>query len=167
MEQLSEVYGIDTTAVKGLKKKFFIAESFVPQKIDLNKLNPEEMKHPYIRHKEAYAIIAYRKQHGDLESIDQLKEIKILSTEWIERIPSLCCSRTKELARHAATSIFWFDGPVAVVFTISVCNVSECWLRSRPNLSSSGDTRRRVIKPVILKIKKDPVNVNAPTIKSA
>ncbi len=86
MDQLKEVYGLDTMIVKELRKRFFIAENFIPQRININVAKPEDVKHPYIKWKEVQAIVAYRKQHGDLKSIDQLTEIKILSHEWIEKV---------------------------------------------------------------------------------
>jgi DNA uptake protein ComE-like DNA-binding protein len=85
MDQLKEVYGLDTIVVKELRKRFFVADNFIPQKININTVQPEGPKHPYIKWKEVQAIVAYRKQHGDLKSIDQLTEIKILSDEWIQK----------------------------------------------------------------------------------
>jgi len=86
MEQLREVYGLDSVVVNAVKKRFFISENFEPRKINLNTLNPETIRHPYLRRREANAITAYRRQHGNLTSTDQLKEIKILTPEWIEKI---------------------------------------------------------------------------------
>jgi competence protein ComEA len=85
MDQLKEVYGLDTLVVKELNKKFFVAEDFIPQKIKLNTMTLE-VKHPYIRRKEAQAIVAYRLQHGNIQNIDQLLEIKVLTKEWIEKV---------------------------------------------------------------------------------
>ncbi len=85
MDQLKEVYGLDTLVVKELNKQFFVAEDFIPQKVNLNTMTVE-VKHPYIRRKDAQAIVAYRLQHGNIQNIDQLLEIKILTKEWIGKM---------------------------------------------------------------------------------
>jgi len=86
MNQLKEVYGLDTSTVKALEKKFFVADNFVPQKININTLKAEEVRHPYIKRKELQAIIAYRMQHGNFQSLNELSNIKILSQEFIEKV---------------------------------------------------------------------------------
>ncbi|CAN5446034.1 helix-hairpin-helix domain-containing protein [soil metagenome] len=86
IEQLNEVYGLDTAVLKSLKKKFFVKESFSPQQISINQMKAEEVRHPYLRRKEVQAIIAFRTQHGNFQSLEQLMEIKILSAEWIEKV---------------------------------------------------------------------------------
>lgn len=87
LDQLREVYGLDTAAQRELKKKFEIRDDFLPKKININTASAELLStHPYIKRKEANAIVAFRMQHGDLTSFDQLREIKLLTPEWIDKV---------------------------------------------------------------------------------
>ncbi len=86
LDQLKEVYGLDTTVIKVLRKKFKVMEGFVPRQIHLNTATLEDLtRHPYIRRKEAQSILSYRMQHGEFTAIDQLVDIKLLTAEWINR----------------------------------------------------------------------------------
>src|SRR5436190_13885731 len=84
MEQLKEVYGLDSVAFKELKSKFIVAVGFEPVKLNINEVTVQQLRHPYIKWKEAEAIISYRLQHGQIQSADQLLEIKILTPQWLE-----------------------------------------------------------------------------------
>lgn len=86
MEQLQEVYGLDSVVIRKLVEKFFVDRNFQPRKINLNTVTQETFRHPYLKWKEANAILAYRLQHEKFQSIDQLKEIEILSSSWLEKI---------------------------------------------------------------------------------
>jgi competence protein ComEA len=86
MEQLMEVYGLDSIAFHELKKNFAVGAEFEPVKININEATVQQLRHPYIKWKEAEAIVSYRLQHGEIQSVDQLLEIKILSPRWIEKI---------------------------------------------------------------------------------
>ena len=85
LDQVQEVFGLDSTVVTEIKKKFVVTEGFRPVQINLNEVTLEQLKHPYIKRKEAQAILSFRLQHGSFQSIDQLNEIKILTPQWIEK----------------------------------------------------------------------------------
>ena len=79
-EQYKEVYGLDTSVIKLLKDRSFIASEFQPNKISINSASPEELRsHPYIKFKLGSLIAAYRDQHGKFSSVEELKNIKVLS----------------------------------------------------------------------------------------
>lgn len=86
MDQLAEVYGLDSVVRARLQTDFFVAPSFIPRQIDLNTDHIEALLHPYIKRKEAFAIIAYRKQHGRFDSAEKLLEIPLLTTGWLEKV---------------------------------------------------------------------------------
>ena len=87
LEQLREVYGLDSSVVKEMKKKFFIANNYQPNKINLNTSDLKDLlKHPYIRWNEGQAILTYRLQHGNYASISDLHGIQLLTPAWIEKI---------------------------------------------------------------------------------
>jgi DNA uptake protein ComE-like DNA-binding protein len=87
MNQLNEVYRLDTTAIGRLKKKFFVSPGFVPRQIQLNTVTEKELAaHPYISYKLAAAVVAYRFQHGYFASIEDLVNLKLLTEKDFQRI---------------------------------------------------------------------------------
>jgi competence ComEA-like helix-hairpin-helix protein len=87
MNQLYEVWGLDTIVVQELHKKSFISEQFTPLRININKADFSELKdHPYIGYKLAKVIIAFRNQHGNFHGEQQLREIKIITESDIEKL---------------------------------------------------------------------------------
>ncbi len=87
MDQLKEVYGLDTLALKELKANFFLSPEFVPRQIDLNTCNIDTLtKHPYVKWKEAQAIVNYRNQHGKFASPEDLAKVQIITTEWLNKM---------------------------------------------------------------------------------
>ena len=82
MEQLKEVYGIDSLTLKNLYRSSFISQGFDPRKISLNRANWEEFTaHPYLTRKEAAALLAYRTQHGKFDSVRQVLTVRLLQEE--------------------------------------------------------------------------------------
>ncbi|HWA33112.1 MAG TPA: helix-hairpin-helix domain-containing protein [Cyclobacteriaceae bacterium] len=87
MEQLREVYGLDTLALNEIKKRFILTTEFVPRRIDINKVTIEELvRHPYIKRREAQAIVNYRNQHGVFASVDDLLKVQVVDKAWLERV---------------------------------------------------------------------------------
>jgi competence protein ComEA len=89
VNQLNEVYGLNSDAILEINKKFRIGDNFVPQKIKLNQADFNTLKnHPYIGYKFAKVIFAYKNQHGNFTDFNQLTEIKIISVQDIEKMKS-------------------------------------------------------------------------------
>lgn len=88
MQQLGEVYGLDSTVKAEVFRKFEISPGFEPQKIAINKIvDAETMKsHPYFGYQNAKLIQAYRRAHGNIHVAEQLAEIKVLTTADIEKM---------------------------------------------------------------------------------
>lgn len=85
--QLKEVYGLDSVVLDELNKKTTIAADFIPQKIKINQTTFEELKsHPYFGYKNAKVILAYKSTNGKIIDKEDLKNIKILSKEEIEKM---------------------------------------------------------------------------------
>lgn len=91
IDQLREVYKIDTTQVKTLTTHFFIAADFQPKKISLNTADEATLAaHPYVSRNQARAIVAYRFQHGPFQSIEELTKVHLISsTDWQRIFPYL------------------------------------------------------------------------------
>ncbi|MBC8109451.1 MAG: helix-hairpin-helix domain-containing protein, partial [Verrucomicrobia bacterium] len=82
--QIREIYGLPPETADELLKYATIQTPAI--KIDLNTVSQEELgRHPYFR-RFAKVIIAYRKQHGDYASSEDLKKIKIISAEDFEKM---------------------------------------------------------------------------------
>jgi DNA uptake protein ComE-like DNA-binding protein len=87
LNQLKEVYGLDTSVIKQLEKKSFITENFTPRTLPVNTATEKELAaHPYIRYKLAKAIAAYRFQHGNFSSLDELRNITLIDAPTFEKI---------------------------------------------------------------------------------
>jgi competence protein ComEA len=87
LNQLSEIYGLDSVVVNRLKKRAFINEDFKPKKINLNTTTEFEMSaHPYISKSIARAIVAWRFQHGAFKTVDEIKNLNMLKPEDIVKI---------------------------------------------------------------------------------
>ncbi|HEY0742634.1 MAG TPA: helix-hairpin-helix domain-containing protein [Chryseosolibacter sp.] len=87
LNQLSEIYGLDSAVVNRLKKRAFIKHDFKPKKINLNTATESEMSaHPYISKSIAKMVIAWRFQHGDFKSVDEIKNLNTLKTDDIVKI---------------------------------------------------------------------------------
>jgi DNA uptake protein ComE-like DNA-binding protein len=77
--QLYEVYGLDSTVVEELLRKGFLGEAAGIRKLRINQATEQELDaHPYISPRLARIIVAYRVQHGNFGSAEDLKPIKIL-----------------------------------------------------------------------------------------
>ncbi len=58
----------------GFEKWFKIETSFIPRKININTASIDRLRnHPYMNYYKARAIVDYRKKHGKLRSLEQLK----------------------------------------------------------------------------------------------
>jgi competence protein ComEA len=87
MDQIAEVYGLDSLVVGSLKKKVFIAEGFIPRKININRSDEKIFAaHPYVKFPLAKAIAAYRFQHGEFRQIEDLKAIVSLNDSIFHKI---------------------------------------------------------------------------------
>jgi DNA uptake protein ComE-like DNA-binding protein len=86
MNQLAEVYGLDSAVVLRMRRQFEVRAGFEPAKLDLQTITFEELsRHPYISRRQAQAISSYRSQHG-ISSAQELMNIKILDSLWYTRI---------------------------------------------------------------------------------
>lgn len=87
MEQLYEVYGLDSTVVKELQEACFIKKDFIPKKIDINDASEKDLaSHPYIRYKLARLLVSYRLQHGDFLEPNDIKKLSAMPSEEVDRL---------------------------------------------------------------------------------
>lgn len=87
MNQVYEIYGLDTAVVHRLANYSFIDAGFQPRKLNINTAGERELAaHPYLRKTIARSIAAYRFQHGEFESLDDLRKIHSIESETIKKI---------------------------------------------------------------------------------
>lgn len=87
VEQLKEVFGLDSMALSNLTRLAFIAPDFLPDRIDLNTADEKQLDaHPYVNRQEARAIVAYRFQHGRFTSVSDLVLLPIFDEEKVRRL---------------------------------------------------------------------------------
>jgi competence protein ComEA len=82
VEQLREVYGLDTAVVTQLMRCSYIAEDFQPQKINMNTSDEKMLaSHPYVNRSLAKAIVSYRFQHGAFREVRELEKISLITPD--------------------------------------------------------------------------------------
>jgi competence ComEA-like helix-hairpin-helix protein len=85
-EQLLEVYGIDSEKYKEIKDQLTIDKNKVV-KININNISfPSLRQFPYLSYKQASAIIQYRNEHGKYASIDDIRNVAIITPEILTKI---------------------------------------------------------------------------------
>jgi DNA uptake protein ComE-like DNA-binding protein len=84
--QLKEVWGLDSLKYSTLENQI-VVNNISLRKINLNNCSFEDIKmFPYLSYKQMNAIIAYRKQHGNYKSVEDLNKIAILTPQIIQKI---------------------------------------------------------------------------------
>lgn len=85
LSQLEEIYGLSPEVVKSLKAASVLSGEVSRLNINTDSAN-HLYQHPYIDYNIAYAIVNYRSQHGDFDSISQINRIKIVSDSLYQKI---------------------------------------------------------------------------------
>jgi DNA uptake protein ComE-like DNA-binding protein len=82
VDQLDEIEDFPQTA-----KKYFVVSHPTPQRLNINKLSLQELRrHPYINYYQAKAIVDYRRLHGDIKSLRDLRFSSDFTDEDIRRL---------------------------------------------------------------------------------
>jgi len=86
VNQLKEVYGIDSLKYENIRK-FFIVNRDSLKTIDLNKSDFYSLKkHPYISKKQAFEITNHVKYVDKFHSVEELKKLKSINDSVYEKI---------------------------------------------------------------------------------
>jgi competence protein ComEA len=86
IEQIAEVYGLPDSTFQKIKP-FLKSTGANVRKININTATEDELKvHPYIRWQLAKVITEYKKQHGNYNSLDDLKKIMIIDENIFNKI---------------------------------------------------------------------------------
>ncbi|MBL7700579.1 MAG: helix-hairpin-helix domain-containing protein, partial [Chitinophagaceae bacterium] len=86
VKQIGEVYGLQDSVFKKIAP-FFKCDVAKVRRININVAGKNELSsHPYIRWNIAEAVIAYRNQHGNFSSADDLFRIENIDAGALERM---------------------------------------------------------------------------------
>lgn len=86
-DQLDEIENFPSEA-----KKYFSVNASDVHQLNVNRLSLNELKrHPYINYYQAKAITDYRRLHGPLHSLDELRLLPDFSPEAIKRLEPYVC----------------------------------------------------------------------------
>lgn len=78
-EQIKEVWNFPDSTYQSLKDKFVVNEIAV-KKIKLNTDDFETLrKHPYINYSFAKVFMAYKKEHGNFKTVEELRKIAVMN----------------------------------------------------------------------------------------
>ena len=87
MDQIQEVYGLDSTVVRMLLAESFIAADYRPVTMNINTCDEKRLaSHPYLSNAAARSIVAYRFQHGEFKAFEDLRNIHALDEKTIQKI---------------------------------------------------------------------------------
>lgn len=85
-EQLKEVFGLDSEKYAGLQLQVSVDPTKIT-KIHINTVTFEGLsRFPYLSFKQMNAIIQFREQHGEYESMDDLGNVAILDQTTLRKI---------------------------------------------------------------------------------
>lgn len=82
IDQLDEIEGFPQFA-----KQYFVIDGPAPQRLNINRLSLQQLRrHPYINYYQAKAIVDYRRLHGDIKSLQELRFSKDFTEDAIRRL---------------------------------------------------------------------------------
>lgn len=86
VEQVAETYGLPDSTFQKVKPYLIVKPGDVI-KININAATLDELKtHPYIRYNLANVIVNFRSQHGNYQTVEDIKKIMILTDEAYEKL---------------------------------------------------------------------------------
>ena len=86
VNQVGETYLLPDSTFQKIKSRLFISDTAVKQ-ININLASIDEMKvHPYLRYNLANAIFQYRRQHGNFNSVEEIKKIMLVTGDVFKKI---------------------------------------------------------------------------------
>lgn len=91
LEQLREVYSIDSTRFEAIAPFLMVDSQAVLSKLNLNLATEQDLAaHPYFGKTLARRLVAYRSQHGNFESAEALKRIHGLDSMRLTKLLPYC-----------------------------------------------------------------------------
>ncbi len=86
IDQVGETYGLPDSTFQKIKQYLKLENPSI-KKININTATLEELKaHPYIKYNIASPIVAYRNEHGSFKSIEEIKNVMVVTEELFKKI---------------------------------------------------------------------------------
>ena len=86
VDQVAEIYGLPDSSFQRIKPLLKLDNPSI-KKININTASKDEMKlHPYFKWNLANGIVEYRNQHGNFSSLDDLKNISLITADVFDKI---------------------------------------------------------------------------------
>jgi len=86
VNQVGETYLLPDSTFQKIKSRLIIGSSHIKQ-ININAASIDEMKgHPYLRYNLANAIFQYRQQHGNFNSVEEIKKIMLMTDDIFTKV---------------------------------------------------------------------------------
>jgi competence protein ComEA len=86
VNQVGETYLLPDSTFQKIKSRLFIGDTMVKQ-ININLASIDEMKvHPYLKYSLANAIFQYRRQHGNFNSVEDIKKIMLVTADVFNKV---------------------------------------------------------------------------------
>src|SRR5690606_11783356 len=86
IEQVAETFGLPDSTFQKIKLRLVLNETSINQ-LNINTATIDEIKiHPYFKYAVANAIVQYRTQHGNYNSVEDIKKIMTIDTELFNKI---------------------------------------------------------------------------------
>ena len=81
VDQVAEIYGLPDSTFQKIRPVLKLSNTLLSL-ININTIDVNELqRHPYIRWNIASAIVAYRNQHGNYKTLEDLKNVNIVTDE--------------------------------------------------------------------------------------
>ncbi len=86
VDQVGETYLLPDSTFQKIKSRLIVNSNDV-KKININTASVDEMKaHPYMRYNLANAIYQYKQQHGNFTSVENIKNIMLITDDVYKKI---------------------------------------------------------------------------------
>lgn len=86
VDQVGETYLLPDSTFQKIKSRLVISNTNVKQ-ININSASVDEMKaQPYLRYNLANAIFQYRQQHGNFNSVEEIKKIMLVTEDIFHKV---------------------------------------------------------------------------------
>lgn len=87
VDQLREVYHMTDRGIASLQESAYVAPGNHPRRININGSDAAALaKHPYISWEIARAVVAHRQDYGEYRSLDDLREVYLMTPKLFEKI---------------------------------------------------------------------------------
>jgi DNA uptake protein ComE-like DNA-binding protein len=87
LEQLQEVYHMSERGAASLRTEAYIAEGNQVRRLNINRLDAKTLaQHPYISWEVAWAVVNHRRDYGNYQTLEDLREVYLIDEELFAKL---------------------------------------------------------------------------------